>query len=120
MSEVKELEDQLNRAIEAGKAMEAFEQFYAEDVVMQENSETPRRGKDVNREFEQQFFASVAEFHGAKCLASAVNGDVAFSEWEFDITFKQGGRVKMAEAAVRRWKDGKVASERFYYSKPGQ
>jgi hypothetical protein len=50
-------------------------------------------------------------------LASAVNGDVTISQWEWDITFKGVGRVQMAEAAVRHWKGGQVSSERFYHSK---
>ncbi len=116
MSTIAELDSQLNQDILSGKALEAFEQYYADDVVMQENSEEPRKGKEVNRKFEQQFFENVEEFHGAKLLASAVSGDTSFSEWEFDITFKQGGRVKMSEVAVRKWKDGKVAFERFYYN----
>ena len=85
---------------------------------MQENSDDPFVGKDVNRKREQEFFASVEEFHGAKLLASAVgDGGATFGEWEYDVTFKGAGRVTMNQVAVRRWKDGKVASERFYYNK---
>jgi len=115
MSDTATLDKQLNDTILAGKALEAFEQFYADDVVMQENSDAPREGKDVNRQFEQQFFEAVEEFHGAKLLASAVNGDVSLSQWEWDITFKQGGRVQMSQAAIRHWRGDKVVHERFYY-----
>ena len=106
----------LNQMILEGKAMEAFEQFYADDVVMQENVAPPTVGKDANRKRELEFFASVEQFHGAKLLASAENGGVSFSEWEYDITFKGQPRTTLAQTAVRRWKDGKVAHERFYYS----
>ena len=41
-----------------------------------------------------------------KLLASAVNGDTSFSEWEFDATYKGGARIKLNEVAVRRWKNG--------------
>jgi ketosteroid isomerase-like protein len=114
---VQELDKQLNDDVLSGKAMEAFEKYYADDVVMQENSEEPRRGKDVNRKAEQEFFASVEAFHGASVKASAVNGEVSFSEWEMDLTFKGGNRVKISQVAVRHWKNGKVASERFFYNK---
>ena len=110
-------DQQLNQQILAGDALGAFEKFYADDVVMQENEEEPRRGKAVNRKFEQDFFASVEQVHGFKVLASAVNGDISFSEWEADITFKGGQRVKMSQVAVRRWNNGKVVRERFYYNK---
>ena len=116
MSDTASLDHQLNQDILAGKAMEAFEKYYADDIVMQENSDEPRKGKDVNREYEMKFFSSVEEFHGANLLASAVNGDVTFSQWEWDVTFKGAGRVQMAQVAVRSWKDGQVSSERFYHS----
>ena len=114
---VEQLDKQLNEDVLSGKAMEAFEKYYAEDVVMQENSEEPRRGKAANRKAEEEFFGSVEAFNGGSVKASAVNGDVTFSEWEYDITFKGGKRVKMNQVAVRRWKDGKIVNERFYYDK---
>ena len=111
------LDQQLNEMILTGKALDAFEQFYADDVVMQENSEEPRVGKDVNRKFEQEFFASIAEWHDGKLLASAINGDTSFSEWYMEISFKNGFRYKSAQVAVRKWKDGKIVHERFFYNK---
>jgi len=111
------LDKQLNEMILTGKALEAFEQFYADDVVMQENSEAPRAGKAVNREFEQQFFAQVAEWHDGRVVATAVNGDTSFSEWYMDISLKNGYRMKSAQVAVRKWKDGKIVHERFFYHK---
>lgn len=107
----------LNAMILSGQIMDAFERYYAENTIMQENAEQPCVGKDANREREKAFLDSVEEFHGAQLLASAVQGDVSFSEWTMDITFKGMGRVQMAQAVVRRWHDGQVASERFYYNK---
>ncbi|HVW09899.1 MAG TPA: SnoaL-like domain-containing protein [Bryobacteraceae bacterium] len=111
------LDQALNQAILSGKALEAFEQYYADDVVMQENSDEPRVGKDVNRKAEVEFFSSLASFNEGKMLSSAVNGDVTFSEWFMDVTFKNGQSAKLAQVAVRRWKNGKIAHERFYYHK---
>ncbi len=101
----------------SGQLLEAFEKFYSDDISMRENNEDPRVGKGTNREFEKAFVDSIEEFHGAELLASAVSGDIGFSEWAMDVTFKGMGRVQMAQASVRRWKDGRVASERFYYNK---
>jgi len=117
ISSVAALDQALNEAILSGKALEAFEQYYAEDVVMQENSDEPRLGKEANRKAEIEFFSSLAEFHEGKLLSSAVNGDVTFGEWLMDVTFKNGYRLKLAQAAVRRWKDGQIVNERFYYHK---
>jgi ketosteroid isomerase-like protein len=117
ITNVKTLDDQLNQQILAGDILGAFDKFYADDVVMQENLEEPRVSKAVNRKFEQAFLDSVEQFHGAKLLGSAVNGDLTYSEWEFDVTYKGAGRIKGAQVAVRHWKNGKVAHERFYYQK---
>jgi hypothetical protein len=115
MSNIAELEKKLNDAVLSGKAMEAFEELYDDDVVMQENMEPEFRGKDFNRKREQEFFASVEAWHSGKVLGSAVNGDLSFSEWEMDISIKGVGRVQLAQVAVRRWKNGKVVHERFYH-----
>ncbi len=114
---VQELDKQLNDDVLSGKVMEAFEKYYADDVVMQENSEAPRTGKAANRKAEEEFMASVEKWNSGKVTASAVNGDVSFSEWEMDITFKGGKNAKMSQVAVRRWKNGKVVHERFFYNK---
>jgi ketosteroid isomerase-like protein len=115
MSNIGELDTKINDMVLSGKAMEAFEEFYAEDVVMQENGDPERKGKAVNRKYEQDFFATVEAWHGGAVLASAHHGDVSFSEWTMDITLKGVGRVSMAQVAVRRWKNGKITHERFYH-----
>lgn len=110
-------DQQLNQQILAGDFQGAFEKFYADDVVMQENEEEPRQGKAACRKFEQEFLDSVEKLNGAKLLGSAVNGDTSYSEWEYDMTFKGDNRAKMTQVSARRWQNGKVVSERFYYNK---
>lgn len=112
-----ELDRQLNEQVLAGDILGAFDRFYADDVVMQENSAEPSVGKAVNRKREEEFLASVEQFHGARVLSTAVNGDVTFSEWELDATYKGMGRFVLAQVAVRRWRNGQVIAERFYYNK---
>jgi ketosteroid isomerase-like protein len=88
---IAKLDHELNQAILSGDILNAFEKYYANDVAMQENDSEPFKGKEVNRKREQEFVNSVEQFHGAKLLAEAVNGDASFSEWEYDVTFKGGG-----------------------------
>ncbi len=114
MPDTATLDAELNAMIRQGKSLEAFERFYADDVVMMENDEA-FEGKEVNRKREQEFFGSVKEVHEAGIGATAVNGDISFCEQFFDITFKDGNRMKMQEVAVRTWRDGKIIKERFYY-----
>jgi len=107
---------ELNATILAGDLLGALERFYDDDCEMQENMEQPCRGKDANRIREEAFLASVAEFHGARLLASAVGEGVSFSEWEFDTTYHDGGRRKTTQATIRRWHHGRVIHERFHHA----
>jgi ketosteroid isomerase-like protein len=117
MSNIADLDKDLNEKILTGKALEAFDQYYADDVVMQENSDAPFVGKEFNRKREIEFFSSIAEWHGGSVEATAVNGDTSFGQWSMDVTFKNGYRAAMNQVAVRKWKDGKIIHERFFYNK---
>jgi ketosteroid isomerase-like protein len=117
--DVATLDRDLNKAILGGDILNAFEKFYANDVVMQENDSEPFNGKEVNRKREEDFVNSVEQLHGAKLVGEAVNGDRSYSEWEYDVTFKGGKRTKMQQVAARLWRNGQVVHERFYY-KGGQ
>lgn len=52
-SNIGPLDRQLNDAILGGEALQAFETYYDDDVVMQENDAEPTFGKTANREREQ-------------------------------------------------------------------
>ena len=119
MSTITDLEHELNATVLAGNILGAFEKHYADDVVMQENANEPVRGKDANRKREQDFVDSIAEFHGADVTAVGIGDGVSLSEWWMDVTFKDGNRTKLQQTAVRRWQDGKVVHERFYYDTAG-
>ena len=99
----------------AGKILETFDAYYANDVVMSENQTEERVGKALNREYEIKFLENIHEFHGAKVGRVIVDGDHAAMEWAFDITFKDGNRMDMQQVAVQTWKDGKIIREDFYH-----
>ena len=82
---------------------------------MSENGGDVTRGKDANRQREEEFFGSIAEVHEISLGSSAAQRDVSFSEWVFDVTFADGQRKRLEQVAVRKWSDGKVVEERFYY-----
>jgi hypothetical protein len=98
-----------------GKAMEAFEKYYGEDVVMQENETPATVGKAANRQRELEFFSKVVEFRGAEVKSVAYGDDVIISEWFVDYTHADWGKVTHDQVSVQKWQDGKVVHERFYY-----
>lgn len=109
-----DLDTQLNRMIVEGKSVAAFEKFYDENVVAQENDEPERHGRAPWIQARQQMEKNLKKF-SARVLSNAANGDVSFSEWEFDMELEGMGAMKMAQVAVRRWKNGRIVRERFYH-----
>lgn len=63
-----------------GKAMEAFEKYYGEDVVMQENENPATFGKEANRQRELEFFSKLVEFRSAEVKNVAFGDSVIISE----------------------------------------
>jgi ketosteroid isomerase-like protein len=118
MSKTEALDSRLNQMIAEGRFMEAFEAFYDDDVEMQENNNPPTVGKPANRKLHEEFIDGLQAFHEATLINRAINGDVSFTEWLYDLTMRDAGRVRSREVAVRVWKHGKVSRERFYYDDP--
>ena len=56
----------LNELIAAGKIVEAFEKYYDDNVVMQENDNPPMPGKAANRQQEQEFADNITEWRNAR------------------------------------------------------
>jgi ketosteroid isomerase-like protein len=102
-----------------GDMMGAFETYYSEDVVMQENNEEPRVGKEANRKFEIEFMSSVEEVHNSEIKNVAINEETGtvFIQAFMDATFKGGGRMPMEEVQVQTWKDGQIVHEKFFYNR---
>ena len=99
-----------------GKGTEAFEKYYAEDVVMQDNEHPPTTGKAANREREAKFYEKLIEFRDIEVKNVAYGEDLIISEWFLDFTHKELGKITHNQVSVQKWKDGKVIHERFYYA----
>jgi SnoaL-like domain len=108
--------EDINTLVLQGKAMDAFETYYAEDVVMQENTSPPTVGKNANRQRELEFFSKLSEFRGAEVKQVAFGEDVIISEWFLDYTHADWGQRTYDQVSVQQWHDGKVVHERFYYA----
>ena len=116
MSDLRTNVDQLNQMILEGKILDAFDKFYAEDVVMQDNNYPVREGKALNREYEEAFVGGLTEFRGAKVVNTLISDDLAVVEWWFDYTHKDYGVRNYTQLAVQRWKNGQIVEEKFYYN----
>ena len=108
--------NQLNQMIQTGKVLEAFEQFYADDIVMQENENTPTIGKQACRANEERFVNGILEFRKADIKNVIISQNLSVVEWDFDYTHKDWGKRSYTQLAVQRWNDdGQIVNEKFYY-----
>lgn len=115
MSALLEKIDDLNDLVLQGKALEAFEKYYHDDVIMQENEGAPTIGKAANRQREIDFFSAITEFRSAKPLKITVGEDISMVQWQYDYTHKDWGVRNYSQVSVQEWKDGKIIREQFFY-----
>ena len=111
----------IQEKLSIGKLMDAFEQYYHEDVVMIEANGERREGKTANREAEKKFLASVQEWHGGGVVAIASNEEegITMVESWMDVTYQGGMRMKAEQIARQKWQGDQIIEERFYYNVPG-
>jgi hypothetical protein len=103
----------LNRQVLSGNLRDAYDQWYGDDVIMDENGHYAMQGKAANRE-RQEAIGKIIRAYGRRLISSAVEGHRSFSEWEFDLEYA-GVRYTLKQVSVREWENGKVVRERFYY-----
>lgn len=115
MNTITEKINQVNEMVMQGKALDAFEQFYHHDIIMQENDNPIVVGKDANRIRENEFFGAITDFRGAKVLSVTSNENTTMVKWHFDYTHKDWGVRNYHQVSVQEWKDGQIVKENFYY-----
>ena len=102
--------------IREGRILDAINEFYAEDALMQENNLPPTVGRKANLEREKQFLSTVKDWNRFDVIAKGVGEDVTFYETVMDWTTTDGTPVHVEQVVVAQWKDGKIISERFFHN----
>ena len=102
-----------------GKFAEGIDDFYAADVVAQENGNPSRSGRDALAKAEREYLAGVTRYDGIQVHQAMIrddgNGDgVVMYECEMKWHHETGGEVHVQQAVVEHWKAGKVKNIRFY------
>lgn len=112
-------EKELQTMVNSGQLMEAFEKFYAEDVVLEEPTGDKFVGKAEARKHEEEFLGKVQEFHGAgikKITANEKDATTMAEVW-MEVTFKgMDAPIKLEQVAVKQWEGDQVKHERFYFN----
>ena len=105
----------LNDLVLKGKALEAFEAYYDDDVIMQENENAPTIGKEANRKREKEFYSSILEFRSAELLKMTIGENITMTQWHYDYTHKEWGIRNYIQVSVQEWKNNKIIKEQFFY-----
>lgn len=118
MPTVERVRDFIARA-EAGEFISAIEDFYHPDASMQENlgetGATFRRGREALIAGERGALERM-DIRARKVERFAVNGDHVFINWQFEMTPRSGGPMRLFdEVSMQVWRGDRIAVERFYY-----
>jgi ketosteroid isomerase-like protein len=108
------VEDLIAKVV-GGKALEAFDRYYADDVTMQENDQSPRIGKAACRAFEESFLSKIKAVRTYVCDGYVISGNKAFIVYRIDADHADWGTLNMSEVAIQEWSNGKVVREKFVY-----
>lgn len=102
--------------IASGRIMEAMNEFYGEEVTMEEPAYGATVGLPANLEREQAFVDSVATFKTFEAKNVTTSADASSYENVMAWTTTEGQDVRIEQVAVQEWKNGKIVRERFYYN----
>ena len=107
---------ELNQLILSGDTLKAMNTFYSDDVIMQENEESPRFGKEICLKQEMQNLKRISDLK-SRLLNQAINPhtEVVFTEWEIVFRTLKGNRLKLVQVSIQQWRDNKIIKEKFYY-----
>jgi 1-deoxy-D-xylulose 5-phosphate reductoisomerase len=109
--------DQLVAMLREGLTMEAFEQLYHPDVMMQEKCQMPTIGKAANRLRLDAFFANLIEFRRLEHLNTTYGHQVTTTEWHYDYTHREWGVCNFFQVAIQHWHNGLIIKEKFYHTR---
>ena len=101
-------------SVVGGDHVRAIADYYREDASMQENLQSPRRGRDALMAHEAKLLERV-NMYTHRDPIFLVDGDHVVINWIFDATSKDGVTRRLNELALQRWDGDRIAEERFVY-----
>jgi hypothetical protein len=108
------VEDLIAKVV-GGKALDAFDRYYADDVTMQENDQPPRVGKAACRAFEEDFLTKIKAVRTYVCDGYVISDNKAYIVYRVDADHADWGTLKMSEVAIQELSNGIVVREKFVY-----
>ncbi len=118
MTKLKNNVENLNSLIREGRISEAFENYYADDVIIQVNGNPPLAGKEKNRTREMIFLQEIEKLNSAEVQTVTFGGNddnVSMTEWVIHIENKAGENKIIFRVNVQHWKNNKIINEKLYF-----
>jgi ketosteroid isomerase-like protein len=109
------VEDLIAR-VQRGAILDALRDFYADDVVMQDNANPPTVGLAANLERERAFGATIAQVHECRAPSVVIEGQHVVIHWIFEYTGTDGARYRFDQLAHQTWRGDRIVAERFFYN----
>ena len=111
---VQALNTELDALVTAGDMVTAVTKFFADTSVTTDHDGTVVTSKPGHVAKMEGFLGAIAKVNGITHHASAVNGNVSFSEFTFDFDMKDNSKILWHEIIRREWNDNKVQSEQYF------
>ena len=101
-----------------GRTEEAWEKYYAEDVVRRTEWET-RVGRTQNRDEDREFVDNVESWKSNEITAMGADEEreVTMVQFSQEFMHKKFGPLRQEIVIVQRWRDGRVYDESVYVMK---
>lgn len=109
-----DLVEELDQLITLGHIMDAFEHFFADDVVTHSADGNKSEGKTQKRNFLQNFFGNITATDEIKLHGSLTDNNTTYSAFTFKFRNKQNEVLVWNEIIRRIWQDGKVVDEYYF------
>ncbi len=98
----------------SGKAAEAWEKFYHQDVEKIDLDGVSIKSKEKVLEANHSLLNNITEVRTYAYGGSLVKGNRSFIVWDVDFDVKGLGTIKAIEVCIQDWEDGKISKERFF------
>jgi hypothetical protein len=93
----------------------AIMHFYLIDATAQENHGAILVDRDAIVANEMETLLRYGSVPVRKVQRFAVNGDLVFINWQFEINVPGVGKRMLDEVTMQIWTDDRIRRERFYY-----
>ena len=99
-----------------GQFLEAMDKYLADNVVLQEANNEPKKGKDVCIAAEKELLATVVEFIRYDMNNVAITGNFSYYEAVMEFKTNDGQHHKFEQVNRTQWENGKIINERYYHA----